>query len=51
MILMSLNGIKLVVTWLASPARDWIATSSPGRYLRRIRVPKPCDSVTGLLYI
>ena len=25
--------------------------SDPGRYLLRIRVPKPCDSVTGLLYI
>ena len=49
--LMSLNGIKLVVTRLASPARIWFLTSIPGRHLRRIRVPKPCDSVTGLLYI
>ncbi len=49
--LMSLNGIKLVVTRLASPARIRSRHLVPGRYLRRIRVPKPCDSVTGLLYI
>lgn len=48
---MSLNGVKLVVTRLASPARVRLLRLVPGRHLRRIRVPKPCDSVTGLLYI
>ena len=48
--LMSLDGIKLVVTRLASPARIRLRSGSE-QVSARTRVPKPCDSVTGLLYI
>jgi len=48
---MSLNGIKLVVTRLASPARIRLSRSDSWQASARIRVLKPCDYVTGLLYI
>ena len=50
MILMSLNGIKLVVTRLASPARIGLQRLFLAGICEEL-VPKPCDSVTGLLYI
>lgn len=38
--LMSLNGIKLVVTFLASPARIWLR-SDPSRYLHELEYSSP----------
>jgi len=40
MILLSLNGIKLVVTTLASPARIGLR-SDPGRYLQELEYRSP----------
>ena len=47
MILMSLNGIKLVVTRLASPARIGLQRLFLAGICERIRVPKPCDFCHG----
>lgn len=41
MILMSLNGIKLVVTWLASPARIRLRLLVPSRYLHELEYRSP----------
>ena len=41
MILMSLNGIQLVVTWLASPARIRFRRLIPSRYLHELEYSSP----------
>ena len=51
MILMSLNGIQLVVTWLASPARIRFRRLIPSRYLHELEYSSPVILSRGFVHL